>query len=412
MWAIAGPGIPHLGNCYRVRSPSGPSRVGVVRCHHRRDPSGMIRTFRYPLHPTREQEGVLTSWLAACQQLYNAALEERRDAWRRCRVNVTRFDQQKELTELRAEMPEWKAVPVDVARSALARIDRAFDGFFRRVRSGQKPGFPRFRSSERYNSFDLESRPPRVDRDRVHLPKLGPVKFHCYRDMRGAVRYVTIGRTARGWYVAFGCDLGEAPTKSPARNAVGIDLGIESFATLSTGERVSNPRFFCASERVLARRQRSLARKRRGSNSRRTAGRLVARAHERVRNQRIDFARKLAAALFARFDMVVHEDLQIARMVRGDLAKVINDAAWGHLLRALQSKAEGAGKWCVPVDSRGTSQTCPACGAVAKKELSERDHRCGCGFSAHRDHAAAQVILGRGLRQGQSTEVSGPTDGS
>ncbi len=183
-------------------------------------------------------------------------------------------------------------------------------------------------------------------------------------------------------------------------------MGLEAFATLSNGERVENPRFFRASEELLARRQQSLARKRRGSISRQAAKRLVARTHERVRNQRLDFARKLACVLFERFDLVAHEDLTISHMVRGNLGKSIHDAAWGQFLRALSCKAESAGKWCVPVDPRGTSQRCSSCGAVVKKALDERQHCCpSCGFVTHRDHNAALNIIALGLSAGQLTEA-------
>lgn len=293
-----------------------------------------------------------------------------------------------------------------IERSAINRVDRAFQSFFQRVKAGQAPGFPRFRSRDRYDTFDLGSNLPRIEGDRVHLPKLGPVRFHKYRELRGAVRHVSVSRTSRGWSISFTCDLGAAPPKAAVRSAVGVDVGLEAFATLSTGERVENPRYGREAQEVLARRQQSLARKRRGSNSRKEAKRLVARAHERIRNQRLDHARKLACILFSRFDLVAHEDLQVARMVRGNLAKSIYDAAWGQFLRALQSKAEGAGKWCVPVDPRGTSQSCAACGAVERKELSEREHRCDCGFVAHRDHNAALNVLARGSRAGLLTEVS------
>ena len=366
----------------------------------------MIRAFRYPLRPTPTQEAVLETWRVACQQLYNGALQHRRDAWRRQRVNVTLYGQQKELTELRASDPEWAAIPAWVERSALVRLDRAFKAFFRRVKAGQTPGFPRFRSRDRYDSFDLGSNLPRIDGDLVHLPRIGAVKFRKYREVGGTVRHVSISRTARGWTISFVCDVGEPPAKMPVRNAIGIDVGLEAFATLSNGERVENPRYGRHAQEMLVRRQQSLSRKRRGSNSRRQAKRLVARAYEHIRHQRLDFARKLAVVLFSRFDLIAYEDLAISRMVHGTLAKSIHDAAWGQFLRALQSKAESAGKWCVPVDPRGTSQTCPACGTVAKKTLDQRQHECSCGFSAHRDHAAAQVILARGLRVGQLTQAS------
>jgi putative transposase len=371
----------------------------------------MIRTFRYPLRPTQAQEATLNAWLAACCELYNGALQHRRDAWRKQRVSVSKYSQQLELTQIRASDSEWSAIPLSVERSALRRLDLAFKGFFRRVKSEQTPGFPRFRSRDRYNSFDFGSDPIRAVGNRVFLWKLGPVRFHKYRELRGEIRTVRIHREPLGWSVLFVCELGEAPSKVPVRSAVGIDLGLETFATLSNGERVENPRFFRESAEVLARRQQSMDRKRRASSSRKRAKALVARAHGHIRNQRIDLARKVACDLFVRFDLVVHEDLEIARMVRGILAKSINDVAWGQFLRALACKAESAGKWCVPVDPRWTSQACPACGTVAKKQLSEREHRCDCGFSADRDHAAAQVILARGLRVGQLTEASGPSSG-
>jgi putative transposase len=366
----------------------------------------MIRTFRYPLKPTLTQETVLESWLVACCTLYNAALEQRREAWRKQRVGISRINQEKELTELRAVDLYWRTVPVWISRSALVRLERAYQGFFRRVNQGEKPGFPRFRSRDRYTSFDLGTNPVRVENNNVFLPKLGPVKFHKYREMCGVVLRVYINRTIRGWTVSFVCDLGDAPPKTLVRTTVGVDVGLESFATLSTGEHIENPRFFRAGEDVLARRQRSLARKKRGSSSRVRARRLVARAHEHIRNQRFDFVRKLAVTLFSRFDLIAYEELQIAHMVRGNLAKSINDAAWGRFLHVLTSKAEEAGKWAVAVDPRGTSQTCSRCDAVVKKKLSEREHRCDCGFVTHRDHNAALNIVARGLRVGPAPEAS------
>lgn len=369
----------------------------------------MVRTFRYPLRPTKAQEAVLASWLLACCALYNGALQHRRDAWRKQRVSISLYAQHKELTELRASDPEWSAVPVWVARSALSRLDCAFKAFFRRVKLGQTPGFPRFRSRDRYDSFDLGSFLPRVEGDHVNLPKIGLVKFHKYREFRGVVRHVRVVRTPRGWSISFVCETGDAPTKLPVRSVVGIDVGLEVFATLSNGERVENPRFFRASAETLARRQRSFAKKRRSSSSRQRAKRLVARTWDHVRNQRLDFARKLACELFARFDLIAHEDLQILhieRMVHGNLAKSIYDAAWSQFLRVLASKAESAGKWSVPVDPRGASQRCSRCGTVVTKTLDQREHCCpSCGFVAHRDHNAALNIVALGLSAGQPTEA-------
>ncbi len=135
----------------------------------------MQRTFRYPLQPNQSQAAVFETWLIACQQLYNAALEERRDAWRKTKCGLSLYDQQKELTLLRIEDPLWAAVPTLVARSALRRLDLAFKAFFRRARAGQKPGYPRFRNSDRYDSFGIGR--AKIVGDRVFIPKLGSVRF-------------------------------------------------------------------------------------------------------------------------------------------------------------------------------------------------------------------------------------------
>lgn len=369
----------------------------------------MLRTFRYPLLPTPAQEEILSSWLVSCQRLYNGALEHRSGAYKTAKVSITKYGQFKELTELRAVCPEWKAVPVEVLRSSLFRLDNAFKAFFRRCKAGQTPGYPRFRSRDRYDSFSIG----RVEPEGSHLniPKLGSVKFKLYRPLKGDVRDVQVRRSASKWWVCFSCDLGDAPAKQPVRSAIGIDLGLTSFAVLSNGDAVENPRFFREGEALLAARQRKLSRKQRGSNSRHAAKKLVAKAHEHVHNQRLDFSRKLASQLFKHYDLVAHEDLEISRMVRGTFSKSINDAAWGMFLRALNCKAEYAGKTVVAVDPRGTSQRCSRCGDTVQKSLFERQHSCGCGLVLGRDHNAALNVLALGLSAGQLTEGTHPVSG-
>lgn len=360
----------------------------------------MVRTFRYPLLENKAQREVIEGWRRACQQLYNGALQERRDAWKLQRVSINYSRQTAELTELRQQDPAWKQVPVEVARSALHRVNRAFQAFFRRVKTGEKPGYPRFRSLDRYDSVGVGR--VRVDGDRVMLPKLGSVRFKLYRPLKGTIRNVELKLTPKGWFVCFSCDIGPSPEKVPLeiakQNAVGIDVGLEAFATLSDGTQIDNPRCFRKAEATLARRQQALARKRRGSNSRRRAKKLVARAHHKIHNQRLDFARKLAVDLVEKHDIIALEDLQITRMVHGNLAKSILDAAWGMFRHATQCKAEEAGKWCVAVDPRGTSQTCSGCGVRVPKELSVRVHVCDrCGLRVHRDHNSAINIRALGM---------------
>ena len=333
-------------------------------------------------------------WLEVCRQLYNAALEERIGAYRRQGKSLAFFDQCKELTELRASDSEYAAISVLACRSPLRSLDTAFKAFFRRVKAKQKPGFPRFRSRDRFDSFSIGR--CRVYANRVIVPKLGHVKFHKYRGLAGEIADVRLCCKAGRWYVCFACDLGQAPEKRPVASAIGIDLGLTSFVTLSNGDSVDNPRYFKSGQDRLASRQQSLAKKKRGSRSRQRAKILVGRAHEHIHNQRLDFSRKLACCLFSQYDLVAFEDLNIRAMTGGNLAKSINDASWAIFIKALQLKAECAGAWAVPVDPRGTTKRCSRCGTEVAKALSERMHRCDCGLEIGRDHNAAINVLALG----------------
>ena len=369
----------------------------------------MIRSFRYPLHPTQAQAATLTLWLGSCCDLYNAALQERRDAWRKLGVSVSMYDQQKSLTEIRATVDGWCDVPSHVARSALRRLDKAYGAFFRRCKaSAKRPGFPRFKPKRRYDSFDIGSTAVRgkylIRDNRVQLPSIGYVKFNQYRPLLGKVLDVVVRREADKWYVVFQCDLGEAPvrvdldTVEPAR-IIGIDVGLTTLATMSDGSTVDNPRHGKAAAKRVAAAQRCLARKQRGSRSRRRAIVRVQRAYAHVANQRLDTARKVAADLTRRFDVICFEDLNIKGLASGMLGKSVNDAAWGMLLTAIEHKAESAGKYVVATDPRGTTIECSQCGHAVPKRLDERTHRCGsCGLVMGRDHNAAINIQGRGMR--------------
>jgi putative transposase len=361
----------------------------------------MIRTFNYPLRPTASQDLALEGVLLACQRLYNAALEQRRDAYRKQKKSVTKFDQMKDLTELRKHDSDYSQVAATVLRSPLFRLDRAFQGFFRRIKSGQKPGFPRFKSRDRYNSFSFPCQPgiKVIKGNLVRVPSFGDVKFHCYRPLRGVAKECHVRRTAKGWTLSVVCDLGAAPIKvSEVIATTGIDVGLTHFATLANGEQIENPRFYRKSEEILARRQQALATKRKGSKSRLRAKRLVGRAHEHIRNQRLDFLRKLAKSLVLRYDLIAYEDLNIRGMVKSNLAKSINDASWATFIACMSFKAEEAGKYIVPVNPRGTSQRCSGCDTVVKKTLSQREHLCGaCGLRLDRDHNAAINIEALGL---------------
>lgn len=355
----------------------------------------MMRAYRYPLRPTKAQAATLTSWLGVCCDLYNAALQERRDAWRIAKKAITRFDQTRDLAEARSGDPVLASVPSEIERSALRRVDLAFKAFFRRCQSGERPGYPQFRSRRRYDSLSFSI--PRIAGDRVVVPKLGTVRFHRYRNLGGPVSQATLGRDPAGkWWILFWCELGGAPAKVEVRTAVGIDLGLTTFATMSDGSEVENPRWARAGAARMKRCQQALCRRKRGSASRERARLALARAHAHVANQRKDFARKLACDLFRRYDLVAYEDLAVKQMARGHFAKSISDVGWGTFLQAVVSKAERTGRHAVAVNPSGTTQRCSGCGVAVEKGLSDRRHVCRCGVDLGRDHNAALNILALG----------------
>lgn len=347
------------------------------------------------MEPNRRQKTVLGEWLCRCRALYNAALQQRRDVWQSNGKTLTYIDQTRELTRLRKEDPIYGAMPVDICRSPLRTLQRAFEAFFRRVKRGEMPGYPRFKGRDGFDSFGIGR--TSVEGKKVRVPRLGLVKFRKYRDLGGEIVDARIILKAGKWHVAFSCDIGPVPEKKPVQNAIGVDVGLESFATLSDGAKVRNPRFFQKGEDLLARRQRILAKRKKGSKGRARARLIVQKAHEHIKNQRLDFVRKLAADLLRRHDCVFYENLNITGLARSRLAKSVQDAAWGKFIGALACKAECAGKWAIPVDPRGTSIWCSSCTEPVAKLLSDRIHRCRkCGLVMDRDENAARNILALG----------------
>lgn len=357
----------------------------------------MLRTVRYRLRPTRRQRAMLDAALAVCCDLYNAALQERTEAWRRQRKAIRYRDQTRSLTELRRLYPDIAALPVDLAREPLRRLNRAFQGFFRRVKAGERPGYPRFRAHDRYHSLAVSG--VRIQGNVLVLPKLGGFRFRQSRPLRGTPRCCTLVRHGVRWNVSIVCEIGPAPAKRPVTRPVGIDLGLSAFMTLSDGSVVENPRWLQQGADGLADAQRALARKQRGSRNWTRARQAVARCHARIWNRRANFCHHVSKALVQTYDLVAFEQLQVRGLARSRLAKSILDAAWGQFLGQLTYKAEEAGRWAVPVDPRGTTQRCAGCGEDVPKPLGERTHRCpACGLVCGRDHNAALNILALGTR--------------
>jgi len=393
------------------------------------DPAQVRRAYKFLLRPTSRQARLLAECLEDHRQIYNAALEERREAWRIRQVQASYSRQAGQLPTIRAADPcgqgRWSA---GSQQQTLRRLDKAFAAFFRRIKAGEKrPGYPRFKGRGWFDTIEWPAEKngarwdsvPHPKMTRVYLLGIGHVRVHRHRAVKGRVKTIMVKREACRWYVVLSCDDVPAGPLEPTGAVVGIDVGIASFLTTSDGGYVPNPRLQAATAERLAVAQQSLARKTRGSNRRRQAVRRVAALHAKVRRSRLDYAHKTALALVRDHDVIVHEDLRVVNMTRrprlrpaGDgtfepngarakagLNRSIYDAGWGMFLRVLATKAESAGRTTIAVDARWTSQKCARCGHVAEgNRASQAVFRClACGHEAHADVNAAINILGAGL---------------
>jgi putative transposase len=360
------------------------------------------KMFKEKLRPTPEQERALDAVVWRCRDLYNTALEQRITAYQRRRVSVSRFQQEAELKDIREAFAEYAAIHSHILQDVLARLDKTYQAFFRRVQQGEKAGFPRFQGRNRFHSFTFKEygNGARLDNGYLVLSKIGRISMHWSRPIQGTPKTVTISKEADGWYVAISCADVPLQPLPPTGQETGSALGIAACATLSDGTRILTPGYYRRAERYRAKCQRRLAKRKRGSHRRRKAVNLLAKAHQTVRRQRVDFHHKTAVTLVRGTDVIYHEDLQVRNMVQNHhLAKSISDAGWAAFLTILAYKAACAGREVIAVNPAFTSQTCSGCGVLVQKGLSVRWHSCpDCGTELHRDHNAARNIQWRGQR--------------
>jgi len=362
------------------------------------------RTFKYRLFPTKGQRARLEQTLDSCRFVYNEILARRREAWSERRESLARYDTIKMLPQLKEEYPQLNDVYSQVLQEVCTRVDLAFQGFFRRLKAKNgKAGYPRFKGKGRYDSFTYpQSGFKLTEEGKLRLSKIGDIKIRLHRPIEGQIKTLTIRRTATGkWFACFSVEV-KPKRLPPVPNAVGIDVGLESFATLSTGEQIENPRFFRREEKALAKAQRKFSQAKKGTPEYKKRRKVVARIHERITNKRRDFAHKLSRRLVNEFQLLAFEKLEIQKMQNGNwhsLNKSIGDAAWRQLRQFTMYKAEEAGRRVIEVDPRGTTQRCSQCGAIVPKDLSVRIHECPhCGLRLDRDHNAALNILALGLQ--------------
>ncbi len=369
----------------------------------------MRKTFRYRLYPNKQQQRLLDQQLEECRWLYNHLLAERRAAWEERQESRRLYDQQATLPALKAERPTLAGVQSQVLQNVAVRIDLAFQAFFRRVKAGETPGYPRFRGTGRYDSITFPQVPVGCKLDaenkRLRIANVGLVKVLLHRPLEGTAKTATISRSSTGkWYVCFACACAE-PAPLPATGVqVGIDVGLQTFATLSTGAEIANPRFFRHEEQALAKVQRRLSKEAKGTPERAKRRRVVARVHERVAWRRGDFAHQHSRAIANTFDLIAVEDLAVNQMTHTQcLAKSISDAAWSQFTSLLSYKAAWAGRRYVAVNPAYTSQDCSRCGHRHKLSLSDRTYTCPCcGLVIDRDLNASLNIL----RLGQQSLAS------
>jgi putative transposase len=361
------------------------------------------KAFKYRLYPNRSQAQALDAMLDAHRRLYNLALRDRRDTYETEERSVSYGEQSARFKESRRLFPSFAALNFSSAQATLRRLDKAFKAFFRRVRAGECPGYPRFKGEDRFRTIEFPSYGDGCrlkDNGRLYIQHIGHIKVKLHRPVKGTIKTVLLKRACGKWYVVFSCDLGDAPDPVQDGPEIGIDLGLKAFLVTSEGESVAPPRHYRASERKLRVAQRCLSRKKKDSNRRRRAKQKAARLHEKTANQRRDFHHKEARKLVDSHGLIAVEALNVKGITRTRLAKSTHDAGWASFLNILSYKAEEAGSRVIAVNPRNTTQACSSCGAMpeVKKTLSDRMHSCGCGYVADRDVNAAKNILALGRR--------------
>jgi putative transposase len=359
-----------------------------------------MKAYKYKLKPSAKIIAIFESWLALLCELYNAALQERRDAYRINHLSISYKVQANQLPEIKNDRPEFAHIHSQVIQNVLKRVESAFDNFFGRVKKGQKPGYPRFRSSSRYDSLTYPQSGFSLKGQKLHLSKIGKVKVHLSRPIEGEIKTCTIKREADGWYVIFAVEEQRKEVAPAPKESVGVDVGIESFATLSDDEAapIENPRYFRRAEMDIKKAQRRVSRRVKGSKGRKKAVGWLGKKHLKVKRQRRDFHFKEAGKLVNQYQSIKVEDLNIEGMVRNHcLAKSISDAGWGQFIMMVIFKAEEAGRTVIKVNPSYTSQDCSRCGHRNLITLATRIYHCSqCSLVIHRDRNGAKGIEQKG----------------
>lgn len=359
----------------------------------------MLRTHKYRIYPTKSQEQTMINNLFLCRQLYNTALEQRISAYKTKQQTINYNKQANELPLIKNQFPEYNQIHSQILQDSLKRIDNAYKLFFERLKVNKvKAGFPRFKSANKYHSFTYTQSGFRINKDkkRIELSKIGKIKIKYHRDIpiNATIKTCTIKKSVNHWYTTITFELPDIKkAKKTISNAVAIDLGLTTYAYLSNGKKIKNPKYLIKSESKLKELQSKYSKSKRSKTKRQK----LAKLYRKVSNQRTDFQHKLSRQLVNTYDAIFYEDLNIKSMIQDNtykLNKYISDASWGKFIAMIKYKAEEEATYAIAVNPRGTSQTCSNCGTIVKKDLYVRVHKChNCNISLNRDYNASLNIL-------------------
>jgi putative transposase len=374
------------------------------------------KAFKYRLYPTAKQEQAMAEVLETHRRFYNRALAERKVVWEECQEWVSYGQQSAHLKDERTTNAYLARTNFSSCQATLRRLDRSFQAFFRRLKAGEKPGYPRFKGQDRFDTVEFPSYGDgcRLEGALVYFQHIGHIKIKLHRPVEDTIKTISFKREADGWHVIFSCELPDADVAPSLLPATGIDLGLKVFLVTADGGQIAPPHSYRKARAALRRSQRAVARKQKGSNRRKKAVQRLAKQHLHIANQRRNFHYQVARPLTSQYGMIAHEALNIQGIARSRLAKSTHAVGWGQFLGILHCKAKGAGVQVVVVPPANTTQQCSACGTLPetpeqRKRLGDRVHRCpSCGYVADRDLNAAQNIL----RLGRSLQASTWSDGT
>ncbi|MFH1638063.1 MAG: transposase [Candidatus Woesearchaeota archaeon] len=355
-----------------------------------------LRTYKFRLYPSKKQQALLFKNFQICKEVYNTLLEESKEL-----QTTNKYIFNSLVRDIKITCKDYYSqVHSQVLQNVSDRLSKSFSHFFRRVKgqkSGMrvKAGYPRFKSKVRSITYPQKGFKS-VECRKLFVSKIGLIPIKLHREIKGRIKTLTIlVNSANQWHACFSCEVENKKQPHPSTEMLGIDVGVEHFATFSNGEHIANPKFLVNSHNKLKTEQRRLSLKKKGSSNRKKQRLKVARQHNRISNLRSDFLHKLSHRLAKSYSFIAVENLQIKNMLRNHhLARSISDASWGTFIDLLSYKVVTYGGQIEKVNPRGTSKTCSSCGKQIDMPLAKRQFNCPrCGLDLHRDVNSAIKIL-------------------